>query len=323
MPDKIVLLLFLALCASPVAAQRTNIPTGAKTMAADARFDAIFVHRKQQVNGATIHYVIGGKGDALVLIHGWPVTWYEWHKIMPALAEHYTVIAPDLRGMGDSEKTVAGYEKRNQAEDIHGIVTGLGFKTANIVGHDIGTMVAYAYAAAYSAEVLRLVMSEAFLPGFNLEQNMDTSKPGGLWHFGFHAAREIPEMLTQGREREYLSAMSWRSGTNPNAMSNDEIDEFSRCYTAPGAMRGGFEQYRTVLKDGEYNRQNFKGKLQMPVLALLGENSVIPKDPFMTGINAAAANVRFETVKGSGHWLAIENPDGMTRLLLDFLRTEK
>ena len=151
----------------------------------DISFDidnVTFSHHMAAVNGIQLHYVIGGHGDPVVLLHGWPETWYEWHHVMPALAKNYTVIVPDLRGLGDSSKPLTGYDGKTVAEDIHQLVTQLGFKTIFLVGHDIGTQIAYSYAAAHPTEVKRLVVMELTIPGFAL--------PGpprlGLWWPSFH-----------------------------------------------------------------------------------------------------------------------------------------
>lgn len=153
-----------------------------------------FTHRYAEVNGVRLHYVIGGSGPAVLLIHGWPFTWVEWRAVMPLLAgAGFTVIAPDLRGSGDSGRPAGRYTKREEAEDLHQLVAGgeFGeFGEVSVVGTDFGTMVAHAYAAAYPDEVARLVLSEAFLPGFGLEDHMNPAT-GGSWHFGFHAARRF------------------------------------------------------------------------------------------------------------------------------------
>src|SRR5262245_37951951 len=139
-----------------------------------------FSHHTVSVNGIQLHYVMGGEGDPVVLLHGWPETWYAWHKVMPALAKNYTVIAPDLRGLGDSSKPAAGYDGKTLAEDIHQLVTQLGFKTIYLVGHDIGTQVAYSYAAAHPTEVEKIAVMELTIPGFVPPGRMP------LWWVVFH-----------------------------------------------------------------------------------------------------------------------------------------
>src|SRR5215831_6006514 len=148
-----------------------------------------FSHNTASVNDIKLHYVIGGHGPPVVLLHGWPETWYAWHKVMPALAKNYTVIAPDLRGLGDSSKPLTGYDGKTVAEDIHQLVTKLGYKTILLVGHDWGTQVAYSYAAAHPMEVKRLAVMELTIPGF--------SPPGRppLWWGVFHQVTDVPEAL--------------------------------------------------------------------------------------------------------------------------------
>jgi alpha/beta hydrolase family protein len=171
-----------------------------------------FSHHTTSVNGIQLHYVIGGQGDPVVLLHGWPETWYAWHHVMPALAKNYTVIAPDLRGLGDSSKPPTGYDGKTLAEDIHQLVTQLGFKTIFLVGHDIGTQVAYSYAAAHPTEVKRLAVMELTIPGFAPAGRMP------LWWVIFHQTPDVPEALVQGKEMMYLSWFFQNLAYNPAAI---------------------------------------------------------------------------------------------------------
>lgn len=277
-----------------------------------------FAHHKASVNNVRLHYVMGGSGEPVVLLHGWPMTWYEWHRVMPKLAKHYTAIAPDLRGMGDSEKPKDGYEKRNVAEDIYQLVQQLGYKQINLVGHDIGGMVAYAYAAAYPQTVRRLVMMECLLPGFGLEEAMDVAR-GGYWHFGFHMQSDIAELLVQGKEREYFSSYHYKGlAYNPDVIPEEDIDLYVRAYSAPGGLRGGFEHYRTLLKDGQYNRESVKTKLPMPVLTMGGEFNV--GDRLYKSVVDLAENVRNIIAPHCGHWIVEEQPEFFIAEILNFLR---
>ena len=180
-----------------------------------------FSHHTASVNGIQLHYVIGGHGDPVVLLHGWPETWYEWHNVMPALAKNYTVIAPDLPGLGDSSKPLTGYDGKAVAEDIHQLVTQLGFKTIFLVAHDIGTQVAYSYAAAHPAEVKKLVVMDFTIPGF---APTGPAKPG-LWWPSFHQTPDIPEALVQGKEMIYLSWFYHNLAYNPVC---DNADGYQR-----------------------------------------------------------------------------------------------
>ncbi len=227
-----------------------------------------FSHHTASVNGIQMHYVIGGRGDPVVLLHGWPETWYEWHLVMPALARNYTVIAPDLRGLGDSSKPLTGYDGKTVAEDIHQLVTQLGFKTIFLVGHDIGAQVAYSYAAAHPTEVKRLVVMDLSFPGF-----IPTGKMP-LWWFLFHQTPDLPEALVQGKEMIYLSWFYHNLAYNPSAVTPD-INEFVSHYSAPGGMRAGFEYYRAFPQDAIENENYSKTELTMPVLAVGGEFTML------------------------------------------------
>ncbi len=281
----------------------------------DLNFDKAFQHCTIHVNGVRLHYVMGGQGNAVVLLHGWPETWYEWRHIMPALAEQYTVIAPDLRGLGDSSRPTIGYDKQTVAEDIYQLVNQLGYSRILLVGHDIGAGVAYALAAQYPKIIRCMVFMEFTLAGFGLEAAMDVSK-GGLWHFGFHMAPDIPELLVTGREREYLSFFYWRDAYNPAAITSADIDEFVRCYSAPGALRASFEYYRSFPLDAEHNQNFAKQKLAMPVLAIGGDSSLGERP--MQSLRNVAETVQGVVIERAGHWLANERPDALLKELLTF-----
>lgn len=240
---------------------------------------------------------------------------------MPALAKRYTVIAPDIRGLGDSSKPATGYDKRTVAEDIYQLVRQLGFKQINLVGHDIGGMVAYAYAAAHPETVRRLVLMELLLPGFGLEQMFSVSRSGEFLHMPFHMAPDIPEALVTGRERMYLSWFYNDKSYNRAAITEDDINEYVRCYSAPGALRAGFEYYRAFLKDAKHNREYAFQKLLMPVLAMGGASSV--GDLLQKTLPAVAENVRGLVVERCGHWIAEEHPDYLIQQLLTFFGEEK
>ena len=163
-----------------------------------------FTHHYADVNETRIHYVSGGSGPAIVLVHGWPYTWALWHRLMPLLAKRgFTVIAPDLRGLGDSRHEEGGFNELNVAEDIRAIVKSLGIGKINLVGTDIGTMIAYAYASRHPEEIDHLVLAESLVPGFGLEELMNPAT-GGYWHFGFHAQADLAAFLTEGKEAAYL-----------------------------------------------------------------------------------------------------------------------
>lgn len=279
-----------------------------------------FEHGHADVNGTTLHYVVGGNGPAVVLLHGWPYTWAEWRKVMPPLAAAgHTVIAPDLRGVGDSAKPDRGYPKSNVAEDVRQLARGLGFQKIDLVGTDIGMMVAYAYAAAHPGEVRRLVLSESLLPGFGLEELMNPAT-GGYWHFGFHMQVDLAEILTAGKEAAYLGNY-WKMGSLVGGIDAAAKEEYLRHYAAPGGMRGGFRHYATLLEDGETNRANFRGKLTTPVLVLNGEKG-IPQEQTLEGVRRVAENVQAELVPNSGHAIGEDNPSWVAERLIRFCGPE-
>ena len=266
-----------------------------------------FSHHLATVNGIQLHYVIGGKGEPVVLLHGWPETWYSWRYVMPDLAKNYTVIVPDLRGLGDSSKPPSGYDGKTLAEDIHQLVTQLGLKTIFLVGHDIGTQVAYSYAAAHPTEVKRLAVMELTIPGFVPAGRMP------LWWVIFHQTPDVPEALVQGKEMMYLSWFFHNLPFNPAAITQEDINEYVSHYSAPGGMRAGFEHYRAFPQDAIQNQNYSKTKLTMPVLALgggyiptLGGNITMPT--VIYGMKILAQNVTGITVPNSGHYIPEEQP---------------
>jgi pimeloyl-ACP methyl ester carboxylesterase len=276
-----------------------------------------FSHHTASVNGIQMHYVIGGHGDPVVLLHGWPETWYAWHKVMPALSKNYTVVAPDLRGLGDSSKPLTGYDGKTLAEDIHQLVTQLGFKTIFLVGHDIGTQVAYSYAAAHPTEVKSLAVMELTIPGF-----VPPGRPP-LWWVIFHQTPDVPEALTQGKEMMYLPWFYQNLAYNPAAITQADINEYVSHYSAPGGMRAGFEHYRAFPEDAIQNQNYSKTKLPMPVLALgggyiptFGGNITMPT--VIYGMDILAQNVTGITVPNSGHFIPEEQPDVVVKLLNNF-----
>jgi pimeloyl-ACP methyl ester carboxylesterase len=278
-----------------------------------------FSHHTASVNSIQLHYVIGGHGNPVILLHGWPETWYEWHLVMPSLAKNYTVIAPDLPGLGDSSKPLTGYDGKSVAAYIHQLVTQLGFKTISLVAHDIGTQVAYSYAAAHPTEVKKLVVMDFTIPG--------TTPAGpprpGLWWPSFHQTPDIPEALVQGKELMYLSWFYQNLAYNPAAITQADINEFVSHYSAPGGMHAGFEYYRAFPQDAIQNMNYSKTKLPMPVLALgagnipaLGGNVTMPS--VISGMKILAENVTGIKVPNSGHWIPEEQPQFVIKQLANF-----
>jgi pimeloyl-ACP methyl ester carboxylesterase len=283
-----------------------------------------FSHHMASVNGIQMHYVIGGHGDPLVLLHGWPQTWYAWHNVMPALAKNYTVITPDLRGLGDSSKPHTGYDAKTTAEDIYQLISQLGFNKIYLVGHDIGALPAYAYAAVHPSNVSKLVLAELTFPGYTPAPSI----PGnpGRWWVAFHQVPDMPQVLVQGKEREYLSYFFKGLAYNPSAITQSDIDEFVSHYAAPGGMGAGFEYYKALPQDAkEIKELGATSKLPMPVLALSGDiypilGGDLPGSSTFNSIQnlSLSTNLQGIIVPLSGHWIAEEQPQFFIKQLTNF-----
>ena len=279
-----------------------------------------FTHHFTVVNGTRIHFVIGGSGPPLVLLHGWPTSWREWRGVMPLLADAgYTVIAPDLRGLGDSGRANSGYDKATVADDIRLLVNNLGFQTVDLVGTDIGGMVAFAWTLRHPKEIGRLVIAETLLPGFGLEELMNPAT-GGYWHFGFHAQVELATMLTTGKEEEYLSR-NWSMFSPLNGITIEDRAEFLRTYGNAEGMRAGFKHYESLIGDGRANREAFTGKLATPVLVLSAELG-IPQDQTLASVESVFLNVEHDKVLLAGHAFAADRPEWTADRISKFLKAE-
>ncbi|NVO32282.1 alpha/beta fold hydrolase [Hymenobacter lapidiphilus] len=282
-------------------------------------------HHRAQVGDVSLHYLQAGQpqpGRApLVLLHGFPQHSHMWRRIMPALAEHYLVIAPDLRGVGGSSILPTGYDKRTLAADVYGLMTQLGHAEINLVGYDLGAGVAYAFAAAHPEAVRQLVFMEFALAGFGVWEQGIT--PGPDWHNGvnWHAALftlpDVAESFMGGQERKFLSWIFWHLSCNPDAISQKDFELYARQLSKPGAFRAGINLYAAVWTDGAHNRENVQqGKLSMPVLGVGGACS---GGPYIAQFLATVADdVRPLVLEGAGHWLVEEQPAALTRELLDF-----
>jgi pimeloyl-ACP methyl ester carboxylesterase len=264
--------------------------------------------------GADIFVRSAGTGPAVVLIHGYAETSDSWAPLAAELVKSYTVVVPDLRGIGRSSRPAGGYDKKTQAADIRAVVTTLGFDRTFVVSHDIGIMVAYAYAALYPDKVDRLVVMDAPLPG--IAPWDDIIKDHKLWHFSFWGPEE--DRLVQGRERIYLDRI-W----NDFSASPTQPDELTRKfyaaqYAKPGAMRAGFEHFKAFSQDADDNKSFQRTKLTMPVLAVGGERSFGATEAIV--MRNVAVNVRGAEVPNSGHWLMEESPAYTVALIRDYLK---
>ncbi len=273
--------------------------------------------RFANVKGTRLHYLVTGTGDPVVLLHGYAETSHMWLPLMPKLASRHTVIAVDLRGAGQSATPADGYTKAAMAQDIHALTQKLGYQRIRIVGHDIGLMVAYAFAAQYPSEVDRIVLMDAFLPGVGKWRDVWLMRD--LWHFHFYG--KTPLALVHGRERTYFEHFWNDFAANP-AHSLPERDRrfYAKAYARPGGMRAGFEYFRAFEKDAEDFARFAQKPLPMPMLVLTGEKA--SGESLIEQSRLVATNVEGVVIRGSGHWLMEEAPQQVIPKLVDFLNAE-
>lgn len=269
------------------------------------------------VNGVRLHYLAAGAGDPVVLLHGFAQSSHMWLPLMARLAKTHTVIAVDLRGAGQSSTPAGGYTKAEMAQDIHALTRKLGYGRVRIVGHDIGLMVAYAYAAQYSSEVDRIVLMDAFLPGIGAWRDVWLMRD--LWHFHFYG--KTPLALVHGRERIYLEHF-WNDFAANARHSVPERDRkfYAKEYARPGGMRAGFEYFRAFEKDAEEFARFSQTPLTMPMLVLTGEKA--SGEGLIQQARLVAKNVDGVIIRGSGHWLMEEAPSQVIPKLLAFLNSQ-
>ena len=263
--------------------------------------------------GADIFVRWGGSGPVALLIHGYAENSDSWAPLAADLMKDHTVVVPDLRGIGRSSKPADGYDKKTQALDMRAVVTSLGFDKTFVVAHDIGNMVAYAYAATYPDKVMKLVVMDAPIPGID-PWNEILLNPG-VWHFNFHGPDA--ERLVAGRERIYFDRI-WNDFTaDPSKPDEATRNFFAATYAQPGGMRAGFAQFTAFSQDAKDNKIFEQTKLTMPVLAVGGEKSFGPTQAVI--MRHVATNVQEEVVPGSGHWLMEERPAYTVALIRKFL----
>jgi pimeloyl-ACP methyl ester carboxylesterase len=270
--------------------------------------------RFANVNGTRLHYLVAGEGDPVVLLHGYAETSHMWRPLIAELEGTHTVIAPDLRGAGQSSTPTDGYTKAAMAKDIHELVYKLGFERIRIVGHDIGLMVAYAYAAQYPNEVERIALMDAFLPGVGKWRDVWLMRD--LWHFHFYG--KTPLALVHGRERIYFEHF-WNDFAADPAHSVPERDRrlYAKAYGRPGGMRAGFEYFRAFEQDANDFARFAQTPLTMPMLVLTGEKA--SGDFLIQQGRQVATNVEGVVIRNSGHWLMEEAPRQVIPKLVEFL----
>lgn len=270
--------------------------------------------RTAQVNGIPLHYLTSGHGPALILLHGYAETSLMWRPIIPALAARFTVIAPDLPGIGDSGIPSNGLDMKNAAIQIHDLARSLGVAKAEVVGHDIGLMVAYAYAAQFPSEVTKLVLMDAFLPGVEGWEPIFNSP--NYWHFRFHGP--TPEALVQGRERIFFEYF-WNDLAADKNHSIPEADRkaYTAAYSRPGRMHAGWEYFVSFEQAAKDFAQLSQTRLTMPVLTIGGDKSL--GEALGQQIKLVATDVSVVVIKNSGHWVLEEQPKQTSEALEKFL----
>ncbi|MGW6597841.1 alpha/beta fold hydrolase [Streptomyces sp. NPDC055036] len=273
-----------------------------------------FEHAFAHVNGVTLHYVSGGSGDPLVLLPGWPRTWWQYRKMMRALSEHFRVIVCEYRGMGDSEKPETGYDKATMAQDVYELVRHLGYDRVNIAGEDVGSWIAYFFAARHPDATTKLALWDPGAPDRLLASvpALPAAEELNAWHFGFNQLDDLPERLLTGRYRIMIDWYADKISGDPGAIDEESRAIYARAYDSPEAIRAVAGWYRTLHQDiqevADYP------KLTMPVL--------VPGGRFMAMSRASnehrASDIRFVEFPGAGHYLAEERPEQLSRELINF-----
>ena len=270
-----------------------------------------------KVNGIDLHYVSAGSGGSpVVLVHGFPETWWAFHKVIPLLAAKHQVVAVDLRGFGDSSNSAKDYDSKTVAEDLHELIAKLDVGPVHITTQDISGTAVFHLASKHPKDVLSFTAIEAVLPGFGLEKLADVTQ-GGSWHIGMFAAPGVPEMLLPGREREFLKKIAFPAlCIVPFAVSESDLDEFVRTYSRPNAWRGASGLYQSALKEGsEVKNLAESHPLTMPVLAVGAGGGDMTKKTMTAAVGSHIDSVMLHLV---GHYPALEAPDRLSEALLHF-----
>ncbi|WP_306215145.1 alpha/beta fold hydrolase [Actinoplanes sp. RD1] len=273
-------------------------------------------HHYADLNGTRLHYVTAGtEGSPILLVHGWPESWWAFRKLIPLLAGTHRVIAVDLRGFGDSGTGEGPYDVATSAEDLHHLVDHLALGPVHLSCQDIGGFVAFRFAATHPADVLSFTAIESTLPGYGLEQLADVNH-GGSWHVGFLAAPGIPELLLPGHERRLLADWAYPMMlATPNAVTDEDLTEFTRTYARPHGWRGTTGLYQSVFTDAGATRS--LPPLPMPVLAIDGASAPFTEQTFRQVTTGPLTTLHLE---GVGHLVAQEAPDALAEALLAFTK---
>ena len=265
-------------------------------------------------DGFRMHYVEAGAGEPVLLLHGFPQTWFAWRKVIPGLSTRFRVIAPDLRGCGDTDRPPQGYDKVTVAADVDRLVERLGLGSVRIVCHDVGMMVGYAYACAHRGTITQLVMMETGLPGLGLEKYFGISH---MYHLPlFDAPNQLAEVLIAGRERAFVDHFMRQQTYDPTGPDEAVLDEYARRLAQPGCLHGGICYFRAHKQDATHNQEQAKTKLAVPVLTVAGAASA--GDRLAEQVRPLVEDLSAIVIDRCGHYIAEERPDALLEHLLAF-----
>lgn len=282
-----------------------------------------FAHYYATIEGVRLHYVAGGnpQGEALLLLAGFPQSWYAWHKVMARLADRYYIIAPDLPGQGDSDKPQSGYDTQALAGKVSGLMQTLNVERYYLAAHDVGAWVAWPCALLYGQQVLKLALLDAGIPGVTLPEALPVTpdKAWKTWHFAFHLLPDLPEALISGREEIYLEWFLRRKTASPMAFSDADLSEYVRLLKQNGALRAGLAPYREVTLSAAQNRSlSEQGKMTLPLLAISADQGSIAD--MAEPLRQFADNVTGIRIAHSGHFIPDEQPQALSEALAAFFR---
>jgi pimeloyl-ACP methyl ester carboxylesterase len=274
-------------------------------------------HHTAQVNGTRLHYATAGEGPAVMLLHGWPQTWYEWRHVIDLLAGEYQVVAPDLRGFGYSAKPAAGYDAATMAADLEALNDHLGLRDVTVLGHDWGAVFGYVYAAKTPSQVRALGIVEMALPGVGVMEQAMAPQPQGnfLWHMGFQSVPDLPELLIAGKEKPYLRWFFEHFAYDPAAITAADLDVYTDAITQVGALRAGLAVYQDFFTTADQVTALAKTPLEIPVRAYGGEACL--GGATLASVQAVAPGAQGGVIERCGHWAAEERPDVVASIIRD------
>jgi len=274
-------------------------------------------HHTAQVNGTRLHYVTAGEGPPVMLLHGWPQTWYEWRHVIGLLAGEYQVVAPDLRGFGYSAKPAAGYDAATMAADLEALNDHLGLRDVTVLGHDWGAVFGYVYAAKTPGQVRALGIVEMALPGVGVMEQAMAPQPQGnfLWHMGFQSVPDLPELLIAGKEKPYLRWFFEHFAYDPGAITAADLDVYTDAITQVGALRAGLAVYQDFFTTADQVTALAKTPLEIPVRAYGGQACVGAAT--LASVQAVAPAAQGGVIERCGHWAAEERPDVVASIIRD------